>query len=60
MDIVIVPYGFNVTDTLARRIKERAKKLSNGENMIGKIKVLISEPLFDGHDYRYCIILGGN
>lgn len=59
MDIIIVPHKYNVTETLARRLKSKAKKLETGEHFIGKIKVLISDPCFDGHDYRYCIVLGG-
>lgn len=59
MDIIIVPHKYNVTETLARRLKNQAKKLTTGEHYIGKVKVLISDPCFDGHDYRYCIVLGG-
>lgn len=59
MDIIIVPYKYKMTETLARRLKQRAKKLKTGEHFIGKIKVMISEPQFDGHEYRYCIVLGG-
>lgn len=58
MDIIIVPYKYNVTEVLSRRIKSRAKKLPTGEHKIGKINVIITEPQFDGHDFRYCIVLG--
>lgn len=59
MDIIIVPYKYNVTETLSKRLKYYAKRLSSGVHYIGKIKVMISEPYFDGHYYKYCIVLGG-
>lgn len=59
MDIIIVPYKYNVTETLSRRLKQRAKMLPSGEQKIGKINVIITEPHFDGHLFRYCIVLGG-